>query len=243
MRVQLRIDGDRTCGGIGDRAGRAMHELGHDQLCAHRLGGLGVRVVLARPAGAGLEILGGGLDSLAVDAQDGRPGALVTERVEDAHVLGCGYGHVEGDDRLPSPVLAELLARARICAAEYRGEVGVDHLAAQTQHFSAGSSPASRQLTAGGVVLELLLRNRLAQVPHRLLDAGELADGDHRGDPSCTGLSVRRKRLQSAYFFGTFDLEEISDATVCVSGSAMRVREAMMAVRDGRVKQACVCRR
>ena len=60
-------------GRIGHRAGGAMHELGHDQLGAHRLGGLGVRVVLARPAGVGLEILGGGLDSLAVDAQDGGP--------------------------------------------------------------------------------------------------------------------------------------------------------------------------
>ena len=86
--VQLRIDGDRAGGRIGDRAGGAMHELGHDQLGAHRLGGLGLRVVLARPAGVGLEILGGSLDSLAVDAQDGGPRALVTERVEDAHVLG-----------------------------------------------------------------------------------------------------------------------------------------------------------
>ena len=124
-------------------------------------------------------------------------------------------------------MFAELLTRARMCAGEHRGEVGVGHLAAQTQHFRTGSVPSSWQLAAGGVVLELLLRDRLAQVPHRLLDAGELADRDHRGNPSCTRFSVGRKRLQSAYFFGTFDLEEISDATVCVSGSAMRVREAM----------------
>ncbi len=217
---------------IGDRAGGAVHELGHDQLGAHRLGGLDVRVVLARPAGVGLEILGGRLDSLAVDAQDGGPRALVTERVEDAHVLGCGHRHVEGDDRLPSPVFAELLTRARMCAGEHRSEVGVGHLAAQSQRFRTGPVPASWQLAAGGVVLELLLRNRLAQVPHRLLDAGELADRDHRGNPSCTGFSVGRKRLQSAYFFGTFDLEEISDATVCVSGWTMRVREVVEAVTE-----------
>jgi len=47
------------------------------------------------------------------------------------------------------------------------------------------------------------------------------------------GFSVGRKRLQSAYFFGTFDLDEISDATVCGLGSSMRVREAMMAVTRG----------
>jgi hypothetical protein len=45
------------------------------------------------------------------------------------------------------------------------------------------------------------------------------------------GFSVGRKRLQSAYFFGTFHLEEISGATVCVSGSAMGVREAVKAVK------------
>ena len=91
----------------------------------------------------------------------------------------------------------------------------------------------SRQLTASGVVLELLLRYRLAQIPHRLLDAGELADRDHRGNTSCTSFSVGRERLQSAYFFGTFDLEEISDATVCDLGSSMPVREVVKAVTRG----------
>ncbi len=89
MGVQLRIDGDRAGDRIGDRPSGAVHELGHDQLGSYGLCGLGVRGVLARPACVGLEIVGGSLDALAVDAQDGGPRALVTERVEDAHVLGC----------------------------------------------------------------------------------------------------------------------------------------------------------
>ena len=47
------------------------------------------------------------------------------------------------------------------------------------------------------------------------------------------GFSVGRKRLQSAYILESFDLEEISDATVCVSGSSMRVREVVTAVTRG----------
>ena len=168
-----------------------MHELGHDQLGAHRLRGLGRRVELPRPAGVVLEIVGGCLDSLAVDAQDRGARALVTERVQDAHVLGCGHGDVEGDDRLRPPVFAEVLTGAWMCAGEHRREVGVDHLAAQPERLRAGAGPASRRLAASGVVLELLVRDRLAQVSHRLLDAGELADGDHREKPVLHELQRR----------------------------------------------------
>ena len=118
-----------------------------------------------------------------MDAQDGGARVLVAERVQDAHVLRCGHRDVERDDRLRPPVFAEILARAWMCAGEHRREVGVDHLAAQPERLSAGAVPASRRLTASGVVLELLLRDRFAEIPHRLLDAGELADGDHRENP------------------------------------------------------------
>ena len=47
---------------------------------------------------------------------------------------------------------------------------------------SAPAPPASRQLTASGVVLELLVGHGLAQVANRLLDAGEFADRDHRAE-------------------------------------------------------------
>ena len=136
-----------------------------------------------------------------MDMQGGRTCALVAERVEDAHVLRCRHRDVEGDDRLRPPVSAEVHTRAWMCAAEHRREVGVDHLAVQPEGLSAGAVPASRQLTASGVVLDLLLCDGLAEVPHRLLDAGELADGDHRENPCCTSSSVGAKRLPSAYIF------------------------------------------
>ncbi len=138
-------------------------------------------------------------------------------------------------------MFAEVLTRARVRAGEHRREVGVSHLAAQSERLRAEAGPASWGLAAGGVVLELLLCDRVAQVPHRLLDTGELTDRDHRGNPSCMSFSVGRKRLQSAYFFGTFDLEEISDATVCGLGWSMHVREVVKAGQEVRCR--CVCRR
>ena len=197
--VQLWVDRDPAGARIGDRPRGAMHKLGHDELGADRLRRPGLRVVLASPACVFLEIAGGCLDSLAVDAQDGGAGALVAERIEDAHVLRCRHRDVERDDRLCAPVPAEVRAGARMCAGEHRREVGVDHLAVQPECLSAGAVPASRRLTASGVVLELLMGDGFAEIPHRLLDAGELADGDHRENPYCTSSSVGAKRLQSAY--------------------------------------------
>ena len=70
------------------------------------------------------------------------------------------------------------------------------------------------ELTVSGIVLELMLRDGLAQIPHRLLDARELADGDHREDPCCTSSSVRGKRLQSAYIFAS-QLAATAGVIVC----------------------------
>src|SRR5487761_235539 len=88
-----------------------------------------------------------------------------------------------------------------MCAAEHRREIGVDHLTVQPEGLGSGAVPASRRLTASGVVLDPLVGDGLAEIPHRLLDAGELADGDHRENPCCTSSSVGAKCLQSAYIF------------------------------------------
>ena len=233
VRVQLRVNRDPAGAWIGDRPRRAMHELGHDQLGAHRFRGPSPRVELTSPACVLLEIVGGCLDSLAVDAQDGCARALVAERIEDAHVLRCGHRDVERDDRLRPPVFTEIFTRAWMCAAEHRREVGVDHLAAQTEGFSAGAVPASRRLTASGVVLDLLVGNRLAQIPHRLLDAGELPDRDHRENPCLHELQRRGETPTERLHFRSSIAAATAGVIVCELGSVMRAREVLRTVVTG----------
>ncbi len=189
--VQLWIDRDSAGGRIGHGTRGAVHELGHHQAGAHRFRTLALGVELPRPAGVRLEVLGGGAHALVVDAQDGRASVVVAERVEDAHVLGCGHGDVEGDHVLARPVASQILRGGRVLAAQDRGEVGVGHLAAQPKRLRPEAPPAARQLATGGVVLELLIGHGLAQVANRLLDAGEFADGDHASERTGKALTDR----------------------------------------------------
>ena len=191
MGVQLWIDRDSAGGRIGHGTRGAVHELGHHQAGAHRFRALALGVELPRPAGVRLQVLGGGAHALVVDAQDGRASAVVAERVEDAHVLGCGHGDVEGDHVLARPVASQILRGGRVLAAQDRGEVGVGDLAAQTERLRPETPPAARQLATGGVVLELLIGHGLAQVANRLLDAGEFADGDHASERTGKALTDR----------------------------------------------------
>ena len=75
--------------GVGHRPGGAVQELGHHEPGTHGLGLARFGIELPPPGGVVLQVLSSSLDALAMDAQDRGPGALVTERVEDAHVLGC----------------------------------------------------------------------------------------------------------------------------------------------------------
>ena len=189
--VQLWIDRDSAGGRIGYGTRGAVHELGHHQVRAHRFGALALGVELPGPAGVCLEVLGSGAHALVMDAQDGCASVVVSERVEDAHVLGCRHGDVERDHVLARPVASEVLRGGRVLATEDSGEIGVGHLAAQPKGLRPGSMPAARRLATGGVVLELLIGHGLAQVADRLLDAGEFADGDHASERTGKVLTDR----------------------------------------------------
>ena len=200
--VQLRIDGDDAGGRIGHRPRGAVHELGHDQLGAHRLGGLGRPGCTAAPSRRwpgdtrrrpGLPRRGcaGWWTACARHrARRGcsRPWVRTPRRRRRRPSASASVGR--GPHPCADAVPASTAAKSVSVTSPRRPE-----------RLRTGPGPASRQLAASGVVLELLLRDRLAQVAHRLLDAGELADGDHRGNPSCTGFSVGRKRLQQRLLF------------------------------------------
>ncbi len=189
--VQLWIDRDSAGGRIGYGTRAAVHELGHDQVRADRFRALALGVELACPAGVSLQVVGGGAHALVVDAQDGRASVVVAERVEDAHVFGCGHRDVEGDHVLARPVASQILRGGRVLAAQDRGEIGVGHIAAQSKRLRPEAPPAARRLATGGVVLELLISHCLAQVANRLLDAGEFADGDHATERTDKALTDR----------------------------------------------------
>ena len=189
--MQLWIDRDSAGGRIGHGTRGAVHELGHHQMGAHRFRTLALGVELPRPAGVRLQVLCGSVHALVVDAQDGRASVVVAERVEDAHVLGCGHGDIEGDHVLARPVAAQILRSGRVLPAQDRGEVGVGDLAAKAERLCPGPPPPARRLATGGVVLELLIGHGLAKVANRLLDAGEFADGDHASERTGKALTDR----------------------------------------------------
>ena len=198
--MQLRVDSDPAGARIGDRPRGAVHELGRHQLGAHRLGGPRLRVELASPTGVSLEIVGGCLDFLAMD---GRMVARAPVAQRDRTLTSSGAD--TATSKATTDCVRQCLPRSSPVHGCVPPSTAAKSVSITSPRRPRASAPAPFQrpgeLTASGVVLDLLVGNRFAEIPHRLFDAGELADGDHRENPCCTSSSVRAKRLQSAYIF------------------------------------------